>query len=104
VWELWAGFICIPVHGRMSNSMGLAHSGIRSEGKNGANDLRFEVGGRDVPGLPFLPTWSAETSHRTPHGQAAVSWAAAHKVLFFFSLFCFSILNLHIFLENQNNF
>jgi hypothetical protein len=53
VWELWAGFICIPVHGRMSNSMGLAHSGIRSEGKNGANDLRFEV-------------WEAATNHGTP--------------------------------------
>jgi hypothetical protein len=52
-------------------------------------------------GRCFLPTRSVETSHRTPHSLAAVSWAAAHQVHIFFSLFCFCIFKFQRFLETK---
>jgi hypothetical protein len=38
-----------------------------------------------------------------PHGQAAVSWAAAHQVHLFFSFLCFvfAFLNLNVFWKTK---
>jgi hypothetical protein len=36
-----------------------------------------------------------------PHGQAAVSWAADHQVIFSFLCFVFAFLNLNVFWKTK---